>query len=254
MITFKIVKPKRVLLVVCVLVVALASSAGVIGAVNAAQKKLPVYCTDSANKIAISFDASWGADKTRRIADLMTSYGTTATFFLTGIWIDAFPDEVKYLSEKGFEIGNHSQNHYNMTGLNTNKIYEELDLVNDKVKALTGTVPKVFRAPFGAYDNKLLNCVEKRDMTCVQWSVDSLDWKGLTKQELEDRVIPALKGGAIILCHNNSDHILEALPAIVESALSKGLKFVAMSELIYREDYVIDSNGKQCRKHSGGEL
>jgi len=256
MATFKVITRKNILVFTLVLVLSICIGVGALGIRNAfsESKRLPVYSTDSKDKIAISFDASWGADKTKAIVDLLSGYGITATFFLTGIWIDAFPEQVKYIAEKGFEIGNHSKNHYNMTGLNVKKINQEIDYVNDKVKELTGIVPKVFRAPFGAYDDKLIKCLDKKNMTCVQWSIDSLDWKGLGKEELKERIIPNLKGGSIILCHNNSDHILEALPEIIESALSKGLRFVNMSELIYTDNYVIDNNGKQSKKSNGGEL
>ena len=253
MTTFKVIKGRNLLIIAIVLVV-LVTTAVTVNVAMASGKKLPVYSTDSADKIAISFDASWGADKTRKIIEVLSSYGVTATFFLTGLWIDAFPEEVKYIAESGFEIGNHSRNHYNMTGLNAKKIGEELDYVNQKVYELTGQQPKTFRAPFGAYDNKLIELVEKRGMTCVQWSIDSLDWKGISGEEIKKRIIPALKGGEIILCHNNGEHTVEALEGVIEAALSKGLRFVRMSDMIYSDNYTIDANGKQIKNSNGGDI
>ncbi len=207
--------------------------------------ELPIYCTDDENRIAISFDAAWGADKTTLIVDICKSYGIEATFFLTGFWIDDYPQEVKYIYNSGFEIGNHSRNHYDMANLSDDKMKSELEYVNAKVKELTGVTPKVFRPPFGSYSKKLVKMVQKQEMSCIQWSVDSLDWKGLSKDELVNRVLKNLKGGDIILCHNNSDHIVEALPEIIEGGISKGLKFVKISELIYKDNYIIDNTGKQ---------
>lgn len=207
--------------------------------------ELPIYCTDDEKRIAISFDAAWGADKTTLIVDLCKSYGIEATFFLTGFWIDDYPNEVKYIKDNGFEIGNHSRNHYDMARLNENEIVSELEYVNKRVEELTGDTPKLFRPPFGSYSKKLIKNVQKMSMSCIQWSVDSLDWKGLSKEEIVERVLKNLKGGDIILCHNNSDHIVEALPEIIEGAISKGLQFVKMSDLIYTENYIIDNTGKQ---------
>ncbi|MEG2457094.1 MAG: polysaccharide deacetylase family protein, partial [Clostridia bacterium] len=77
---------------------------------------------------------------------------------------------------------------------------------------LTGKTPKFFRPPFGDYDNKLIECIEALDMVAIQWSVDSLDWKGIQSKEIAQRVLSRVQNGSIILFHNNSDYILEALP------------------------------------------
>ncbi|HCJ01450.1 MAG TPA: deacetylase, partial [Clostridiales bacterium] len=118
------------------------------------------------------------------------------------------------------------------------------------VRTLTGVTPKVFRAPFGEYDDKLLSCVESAGMIPVQWDVDSLDWKGISGAEIVKRVVGKVKNGSIILCHNNSDHILEALPTILDELTAKGYRFVTMSELIYHEEYTIDAQGVQ---HKNGK-
>ncbi len=213
--------------------------------VSAEKKLLPIYCTDDNERVAISFDAAWGSDKTKRIVDICSEYGIRATFFLTGFWIDANQDALRYIYEHGFEIGNHSENHYNMSGLSKEKQKQEITSVNEKIKALTGVNPILFRAPFGDYNNNLLKSIDELNMYCIQWDVDSLDWKGLSVDELVNRVVPKVKNGSIVLFHNNSDHIVEALPSIIEGILSKGYRLVTIGDLIYKENYSIDPNGKQ---------
>ena len=210
-------------------------------------KKLPVYRVDNGedNTIAISFDAAWGADKTKRIVDLLTERNLKATFFLVGFWADAYKEEVAYIADNGMEIGNHSKNHLHMNSLDEVKTKEEIEYVNHAVRTLTGVTPKVFRAPFGEYDDKLISCVEECGMTAVQWDVDSLDWKGISGAEIIKRVVGKVKSGSIILCHNNSDHILDALPTILDELTAKGYKFVTVGELLYKDDYTIDAQGVQ---------
>ncbi len=210
-------------------------------------KKLPVYRVDNGedNAIAISFDAAWGADKTKRIVDLLTERNLKATFFLVGFWADAYKEEVAYIADNGMEIGNHSKNHLHMNSLDEVKTKEEIEYVNHAVRTLTGVTPKVFRAPFGEYDDKLISCVEECGMTAVQWDVDSLDWKGISGAEIIKRVVGKVKSGSIILCHNNSDHILDALPTILDELTAKGYKFVTVGELLYKDDYTIDAQGVQ---------
>ena len=55
--------------------------------------------------MAISFDAAWGADKTREIMAICENYNVKATFFLVGFWIEKYPDMVKEIYNRGFEIG-----------------------------------------------------------------------------------------------------------------------------------------------------
>lgn len=82
-------------------------------------------------------------------------------------------------------------------------------------------------------------------MIAVQWSVDSLDWKGLSAEAIATRVLKGAKNGSIILFHNNSDNILGALPLVLTALKNKGYKFVKLSELVYTENYVIGPDGTQ---------
>lgn len=244
--TFAVCKVNRSLvwLLVGVLVVCAVCGAS-IPAVAAAKsvRKLPIYSVEDDRRIAITFDASWGAERTKGIVDTLASHSVRATFFLTGIWIDAFPDETRYIAAKGMEIGNHSQHHYNMGKMDRARITEEIRSVNDKVEALTGAVPTVFRAPFGDYGNALIEVLEEMDMRCIQWDVDSLDWKGLSAEEIIRRVEKGVRGGSIILCHNNSDHVLEALPYLL-TTLSREYTLVTVDELIAGKSGTIDHTGK----------
>lgn len=211
-------------------------------------RKIPVYGveTDGERKvIALTFDAAWGADKTQGILDAMNKYGAKGTFFLVGFWIDKFEDETKAIANAGFDIGNHSRNHLNMPKLSDDEIRSEIEYVNDRVNALTGITPKYFRAPFGDYSDRLMTAVEELDMVGVQWSIDSLDWKGLTAKQIFERVVPKAKSGDIVLFHNNSDHILDALPLILSALKEAGFEFVTLSQLVATSGYSVDNNGIQ---------
>lgn len=211
-------------------------------------RKIPVYGVDVQGEkkvIALTFDAAWGADKTQGILDTMAKYDAKGTFFLVGFWIDKFEDETKAIAEAGFDIGNHSRNHLNMPKLNDNEMRSEIEYVNDRVNELTGITPTYFRAPFGDYSDRLMSALEEMNMTGVQWSIDSLDWKGLSAKQIFERVVPKAKSGDIILFHNNSDHILDALPLILSALKADGFEFVTLSQLVATEGYTIDNNGIQ---------
>ena len=97
-------------------------------------RKLPIYCVDAKDKkIAISFDASWGANNTVKILDILDKHNVKATFFLVGRWVDEFPEETKEIYKRGHEIGNHSNTHPDMTKIPDSKIVEELAATDAKI-------------------------------------------------------------------------------------------------------------------------
>ncbi len=221
-------------------------------------RMIPVYSVDRENEeekiIALTFDAAWGADKTLGIIDILNEYNAKGTFFLVGFWIDKYPDEVKAIANAGLDIGNHSENHTNMPRLNEESIKFEIQSVNDKIFNLTGKTPTYFRAPYGDYDNKLMTVLKTMNMTGVQWSIDTLDWKGLSAKEIVERVVPNAKNGDIVLFHNNSDHVLDALPLVLIGLKEKGFKFVGLSDLVATDNYTIDNNGIQHKNNQGENI
>ena len=161
------IRKKSIVTVVAVLLLTIVCATGMsnetVGAVfnNQSLRKVPVYGVDTQEKVvALTFDAAWGADKTQGILDVLEKHGVDGTFFLVGFWIDKYPEMVKKIAESGCDIGNHSNNHLNMSTLSKQKIEEELDYVTDKVKELSVNQTMFFRPPVGDYINTLLEVVE----------------------------------------------------------------------------------------------
>ena len=157
--------------------------------VSATQRELPIYCVEHEEKLAsLTFDAAWGADDTQTLIDILAKYDVKATFFLVGQWVDKYPDKVKLLYDSGHEIMNHSNTHPKFTLLSKTKIEAELEACSEKIKAITGIKPDLFRPPYGDYDNKVITTSRELGYEVIQWNVDSLDWKNLTAQEIFNRV------------------------------------------------------------------
>lgn len=210
------------------------------------QKKIPIYSVDcEEKKVALTFDAAWGADKTKGILDILDKYGCKGTFFLVGFWVDKYPEMTREIFDRGHLVGNHSNNHFKMSKLSKAEITTELATTGEKIKAITGELPYYFRPPFGDYSDTLLNQAEALGIYTIQWDVDSLDWQKRSTAQIADRVLARAKSGSIILFHNNSDHILEALPLVILGLQNKGFSFARVDELIYKDNYYIDVNGVQ---------
>ena len=128
--------------------------------VLAAKRELPVYSVERDDHvIAVTFDASWGADNTPKLLDILDEYDAKCTFFLVGLWVDKYPDMVQAIVERGHEIGNHSATHPHMSKLSESKMLEELRMMSDKVEKLTGVRPTLFRPPYGDYNNSVIRTV-----------------------------------------------------------------------------------------------
>lgn len=212
-------------------------------------RNVPIYSVETREKkVALTFDAAWGSDKTLKIVDTLTSAGIKGTFFLVGFWIDENKDKVKKIYEAGFDIGTHSETHPKMSTLSQSKMSEELETSISKITNITGGPVKFFRAPFGDYSDTVLNVASSLGLKTIQWDVDTLDWKGLSANEILNRVKASVKNGSIILCHNNSEHIIEALPLIISYLKSEGYQMVKLSQLVYENNYIVDNNGLQKSK------
>ncbi len=213
---------------------------------SAQKKKLPIYCTSKTEKIAsLSFDAAWGNEDTNTLIEILGKYNVKATFFVVGEWVDKYPESVKALSDAGHEIQNHSDTHPHMPKLSIEDMTKQLNSCNDKIEKLTGKHPILFRAPYGDYDNTMLDTVRSLGMYTIQWDVDSLDWKDLSAADIKTRVLTRVKPGSIVLFHNAAKNTPEALPGIIESLITDGYKLIPISENISKGDYTVDHEGRQ---------
>lgn len=214
----------------------------------AGKKALPIYCiqTDE-KKISISFDAAWGADDTIRILDILDKYNVKVTFFMTGGWVNEYPDMVKEIYSRGHDLGNHSQNHKKMSELNVEQQKQELNSVTEKVKELTGYNMFLFRPPYGDYNSTLINTAYSINYYPIQWSVDSLDWKDYGVDNIIKTVTKhkALSNGAIILMHNGAKYTADALDTVISGLMEQGYTLIPISQLIIRDNFHMDANGMQ---------
>ncbi len=219
---------------------------GVLSVLFNNDKRLPIYSVETEHKtIAISFDAAYGDQYTPRILDILDEYNVKTTFFLVGFWVDKYGDVLEEIHRRGHEIGNHSTTHPQMSKLTVDEIKKELQTTSEKIKAVTGKAPILFRPPFGDYNNKVIETAQELGYYSIQWDVDSLDWKEFGVEPVVDRVLKKVNKGSIILFHNNAKYVADFLPIILDRLIKEGYKIVPVSELIIKSDYYIDHTGRQ---------
>lgn len=235
-------------LFVCVLLAMQLADTAVAVSSTYGDRELPIYCVDTdEKKISISFDAAWGAEDFNKIMEVLDKHNVKTTFFMTGEWVDNYPDCVKTLVEKGHDLGNHSNTHPDMTTISQEAQKEQILEVHNKVKELTGYEMELFRPPYGAYDNDVIRTCYELGYYPIQWDVDSLDWKDYDAATIISNVCnhKALGNGSIILCHNGALHTAEALDEMLTNLENQGYEIIPISELIMRENYHMDATGRQ---------
>lgn len=220
-----------------------------------AEKQVPIYFVETEEKkLAISFDAAWGCERTEKILDILQKYHVKATFFLTNIWLDDYPEMAKKIADAGHEIAMHSVSHPHMPQIGAAEMAQELDGNYQRIVEVTGYTPALFRFPFGDYDNASMTVVKEKGFYPIQWSIDSLDWQeSKTAEDIIDRVTLGLHPGAILLCHNNGTYTAEAIDRIIPYAIEQGYQFVPVGELIYKGAYEVDQQGMQKKPIAAGK-
>lgn len=214
---------------------------------SASSRQLPVYSVQRDEKVvALSFDAAWGNEDTQTLIDILNKYQINATFFVVGDWVDKYPESVKALADNGNEVMNHSSTHAHFSQLSSEEIVADITACNEKIAAVTGVTPTLFRCPYGEYDDHVISSISSMGMTAIQWDVDSLDWKGISAQEIQGRVLDKVQPGSIVLFHNAADNTPEALPGIIESLIADGYKIVPISKILLSGETMIDNTGRQC--------
>ena len=223
-------------------------SVSVSGSSAANGRQLPIYCVQTdQKKVALTFDAAWGNEDTQKILDILKEKNVHATFFMTGGWVKNYPEDVKAILAAGHDLGNHSENHKNISQLSSDEQKQELLSVHERVRQLTGYEMFLFRPPYGDYDDSVVLTARECGYYPIQWDVDSLDWKDYGTDAILDRVLnhSHLGNGSIILCHNGAKYTAQALERLITGLQEKGYRIVPVSELILREDYHMDAEGRQ---------
>lgn len=214
-------------------------------------RELPIYSVDTKEKkVALSFDAAWGNEDTAEILAILEKHDVKVTFFMTGGWVEKYPEDVKTIAAAGHDLGNHSENHKQMSKLSYEACQEEIMKVHEKVELLTGESMCLFRPPYGDYNDTLIKAVKEKGYYTIQWSCDSLDWMDYGAENIIKTVLhhKNLQNGAIILMHNGAKYTKDALESVITGLKKLGYEIVPISELIYSDDYEIDHTGRQFKK------
>ena len=239
---------------VSILTVAVLIAVANIGKISAiptstTQKYLPIYNVQTEeNKIAFTMNCAWNADDIDSILKTLKNNDVHITFFMVGDWVDKYPESVKKIYEAGHEIGSHSNTHPHVNNLSAEKNLEEIQLSVNKIEKITGNKTVLYRAPYGEYNDTVIKTAQENGYYTIQWNLDTLDYQGLTGEEMWNRIKGKLDKGSIILSHNGTKHTADSLDMLIKSIKASGFQVTTVSDLIYKDNYTINNNGTQISK------
>ena len=203
-----------------------------------AEKKRPL--------IALTFDDGPG-QYTDKLLDCLEENNAHATVFMLGQLVGQYPDEVKRMVELGCEIRNHSWDHLDMLNLSIDDVIKEFGDTDQALIDACGQESTVIRPPYGDCNDEIISAVGK---PFILWSIDSLDWKDRGTEDIIKQCTYRVDNGDIVLFHNDSNDIVNALPTVIKHYQGLGYTILPVSELLLEGEYTIDVQGKQHPKET----
>ena len=150
---------------------------------------LPIYSVKTEeNKIALTINCAWSAEDIDLILETLNNNEVKCTFFVVGEWAGEHQDAVKKIFNNGHEIANHSYSHPHVNNLSYDENVEEIKKCNNLIEKITGQRPTLYRGPYGEYNNTVIQATTDTNSKAIQWSIDSLDWQGLTGEQMWGRI------------------------------------------------------------------
>ena len=183
--------------------------------------------------IALTFDDGPHPTHTPKLLNILKSHNVKATFYVTGQNAARYPGLIQRIVAEGHELGNHTWDHSNLTKLSDAQIRSQLNRSNAAINKAVGVKPRTFRPPYGAMTTRQRNWVKSEyGYPIIFWSVDPKDWKDRNSSLVSSRLLSGTKKGSILLLHDIHATSVAAVPRTVNGLISKGFKFVTVSQLL----------------------
>lgn len=209
---------------------------------------IPVYSVFTPErKVSLTFEGASGKDMTREILAILEEHSIIATFFLSGEWIERHKDSINGIIEGNHEFGNYTYSVPHSNSLLKAELKRELEKAHKYIEMVSGQAPEVFRPPYGEYSNKVIEASRELGYETVIWSIDSLDWRGTSPEEMKKRILGKLHNGAIIRFHVTGRNTPGVLRQIIEDIKEQGYEIVPLSQLLLEGDYYIHPHTGEMR-------
>lgn len=172
--------------------------------------------------------------RTKEMIDILKKHNAKAIFFVNGMHDKGYPGIIKYTSDEGFAVGNHTWDHLNLRREKDLKVSEkEINTNTELITQETGSKPRFFRAPYGESNATVRQIIKNDGMIFMDWSGAAKDWEKATenKEVFVDNVMKDIRNGSIILVHEHPWSIAN-MDALLTAIESKGYTYIDPKDII----------------------
>ncbi len=203
-------------------------------------------------EIALTFDDGPGP-YTTRVLRVLRRLHAPATFFWVGRWVAQYRSVAAAEVRGGYAIGSHTQTHPPLGRLSLDDQRKEIAQGSGAVESLGLPRPRLFRPPYGSFDQTTLGLLAQRHMLMVLWTVDTRDFSSPGAKRISYLAISGARPGAIILMHDGGGErhqTLAALPKIIRALRQRRYQLVTIPRLL--QDDPPPANRPPPRSLAGG--
>lgn len=186
---------------------------------------------DDRPMICFTFDDGPSIGETPVLMDIFDQYNGKATFFELGSRMAEYTDITRDVVARGFQVGNHSYSHADLSRLPESELLLEVNSTNDYFYSITGQEIDLIRPTFGAI-SELMETTLTQPM--INWTIDTLDWQSRNADSVVAEVLPYVQDGSIILMHDLYPSTTEAVRRLLPELANQGYQFVTLNELFER--------------------
>lgn len=193
-----------------------------------------------ARQIALTYDDGPNDPFTLKLLDVLNRYSVKATFFLIGKYVDQRPDIARELIAQGHVVGNHTYTHPNLIFRNSRQVKEEIDRCDRSLRDAIGDArAPLFRPPFGGRRPATLRTIRAAGLLPVMWNITGYDWNAKTADAIEQKIVPKVRGGDVVLLHDGGhlqfgadrSFTVQATDRLISRFHNEGYEFVTISQM-----------------------
>ncbi len=179
--------------------------------------------------VALTFDIEIDDTMLYQFLEIMGQRGVRGTFFVTGNWVQRYPDAARAIVAAGHELGNHSLTHPIFPHISPEGAIQELQMTEDIVRQTTGvTTRPLFRFPYGEKNPAMINLLAGQGYISYHWTTDDNGMGWWVQSVTAGHTNP---NGAIILLHQRPGTVA-ALPGWIDQLLAAGVTPAPLSQVL----------------------
>jgi peptidoglycan-N-acetylglucosamine deacetylase len=185
-------------------------------------------------EIALTFDDGPGP-YTPQVLSVLLHKHVPGTFFEVGVLEKYFHDSTAQIVARGYPIGDHTESHAPMSKLSAAEQRSQLLQQVSATGDYGAPFPRLFRPPYGLWDNTTLSILKGFRMLMIMWTVDTSDYREPGVAAIVQSAVTGARPGAIILMHDaggNRTETVEALPIIIHKLRARGYHLVTVPRLL----------------------